>query len=96
LKDRNILLHVPLLLLFCALMGGIFPLIKIAEQTITPLTLAMLRAMLAALVLLCVVGTGMKRSFGIADFAVEKLFNPGRFAEFVFCLNTGGRRAHFR
>ena len=62
MKDRNILLHVALLLLFCALMGGVFPQIKIAEQTITPLTLAMLRAVLAALVLLCVVGIGMKRN----------------------------------
>jgi len=62
LKDRNILLHVALLLLFSALMGGLFPLIKIAEQTITPLTLAMLRAVLAALLLLCVVGVGMKRN----------------------------------
>jgi hypothetical protein len=39
-KDKNLLLHVILLLLISALMGGLFPLIKIAEQTITPLTLA--------------------------------------------------------
>lgn len=62
MKDRNIPLHVALLLLFCALMGGLFPLIQIAEQTITPLTLAMSRAVLAALVPLCVVGIGMKRN----------------------------------
>jgi drug/metabolite transporter (DMT)-like permease len=59
-KDRSTLLHVALLLLFSALMGGLFPLVKIAEQSITPLTLAMSRAILAALVLLCVVGIGMK------------------------------------
>ena len=61
-KDGNTLLHVALLLLFSALMGGLFPLVKIAEQTITPLTLAMLRAILAALVLLFAVGIGMKKN----------------------------------
>ena len=38
--DRNTLLHVLLLLLFAAVMGGVFPLTKVAEQDITPLTLA--------------------------------------------------------
>ena len=60
-KDRNPLFHVALLLLLAGLMGGLFPLIKIAEQTITPLTLAMLRALLAATVLIFIVGVGMRR-----------------------------------
>ena len=38
--DRNTLLHVLLLLLFAAVMGVAFPLTKVAEQDITPLTLA--------------------------------------------------------
>jgi drug/metabolite transporter (DMT)-like permease len=59
--DRNTLLHILLLLLLAAVMGGIFPLIKVAEQDITPLTLAMLRAVLAAIVLLFIVGIVMKR-----------------------------------
>ena len=42
-------------------MGGLFPLIEIAEQFIGPLTLAMSRAVLAAIVLLVIVGWGMKR-----------------------------------
>jgi len=42
-------------------MGGLFPLIEIAEQFIGPLTLAMSRAALAAIVLLVIVGWGMKR-----------------------------------
>jgi len=63
-KEKNILLHVTLLLLVCALMGGMFPLVKIAEQTITPLTLAMSRAMLAALVLV-VVGVVMKKDLSL-------------------------------
>jgi len=45
----------------CAMMGGLFPLIKIAEQAITPLTLGMLRGLLASVVLLLVVGSVMKR-----------------------------------
>ena len=61
-KDRKLLLHVGLLLLLSALVGGLFPLVKIAEQSITPLTLAMSRSVLAALVLLFVVGIGMKRN----------------------------------
>lgn len=64
-KDRSMLLHVALLLLFSALMGGVFPLVKIAEQTITPLTLAMSRAVLAALFLLFVVGIVMKRNLAL-------------------------------
>jgi drug/metabolite transporter (DMT)-like permease len=60
-KKKNILLHVTLLLVISALMGGLFPLIKITEQSITLLTLAMSRAVLAALVLLLVAGVGMKR-----------------------------------
>ena len=63
-KDKNILLHVTLLLLVAALTGGMFPLVKIVEQTITPLTLAMLRAMLAALVLV-VVGVVMKKDLSL-------------------------------
>jgi drug/metabolite transporter (DMT)-like permease len=54
-------LHVALLLLLGAVMGGLFPLIEIAEQFIGPLTLAMSRAALAAIVLLVIVGWGMKR-----------------------------------
>jgi len=54
-------LHIALLLLLGALMGGLFPLIEIAEQFIGPLTLAMSRAALAAIVLLVIVGWGMKR-----------------------------------
>jgi drug/metabolite transporter (DMT)-like permease len=54
-------LHIALLLLLGALMGGLFPLIEIAEQFIGPLTLAMSRAVLAATVLLVIVGWGMKR-----------------------------------
>lgn len=61
MKAGNTRLHVILLLLLSGLMGGLFPLIEIAEQTITPLTLAMSRATLAAIVLLLVVGVGMKR-----------------------------------
>jgi drug/metabolite transporter (DMT)-like permease len=61
-KDGNVLLHVGMLLLLSALIGGMFPLVKIAEQSITPLTLAMSRAILAALVLLFIVGVVMKRN----------------------------------
>jgi drug/metabolite transporter (DMT)-like permease len=59
--NKNMLLHVILLLMISALMGGVFPLVKIIEQTITPLTLAMSRALLASLVLLFAVGVVMKR-----------------------------------
>jgi drug/metabolite transporter (DMT)-like permease len=65
LKDKDILLHVGLLLLFSALMGGLFPLVKIAEETITPITLAMSRAILAALLLLFFVGIVMKRNLAL-------------------------------
>lgn len=61
-NDNNILLHVSLLLFLSALVGGLFPLVKIAEQSITPLTLAMSRSALAAFVLLFVVGVGMGRN----------------------------------
>ena len=61
-KDRNVLLHVGMLLLLSAMVGGLFPLVKIAEQSFTPLTLAMSRAILAALVLLFIVGVVMKRN----------------------------------
>lgn len=44
-----------------AMMGGVFPLIKIASNDITPVTLAMLRALMAAVILLFIVGVGMKR-----------------------------------
>ncbi len=56
------MLHVVLLLVMSALMGAVFPLLKIAEETIPPLTLSMLRAFFATLVLLIVVGIGMRRS----------------------------------
>jgi len=61
-KDRKLLLHIAMLMLLSALIGGLFPLVKIAEQSITPLTLAMSRSVLAAVVLLFVVGVGMKRN----------------------------------
>ena len=61
LKDKSAVLHIALLMFICAMMGGLFPLIKIAEQAITPLTLGMLRALLASMVLLLVVGSVMKR-----------------------------------
>ena len=61
LKDKSTVLHITLLMFICAMMGGLFPLIKIAEQAITPLTLGMLRALLASMVLLLVVGSVMKR-----------------------------------
>jgi drug/metabolite transporter (DMT)-like permease len=62
MQDRKLLLHVCLLLLFSALIGAIYPLVKIAEQTIPPLTLTLLRAVLAALILLLAVGGLMKRN----------------------------------
>ena len=60
-KDPDAILHVSLLLLFAALMGGLFPLTKIAEQAITPLSLAMVRAVMAAIFLVFIVGVGMRR-----------------------------------
>ena len=60
-KGKSTLLHIALLMFVCATMGCLFPLIKIAEQAITPLTLGMLRALLASVVLLLVVGIVMKR-----------------------------------
>jgi drug/metabolite transporter (DMT)-like permease len=50
-----------LLLLLSALLGGIFPLIEVAEKSFPPLTLATLRALLAAILLLFIVGGMMKR-----------------------------------
>lgn len=64
-KDKNLLLHVTLLLLVSALAGGMFPLVKIAEQSLTPLAIAMTRAVLAALVLLFVTGVVMKRDLSL-------------------------------
>jgi drug/metabolite transporter (DMT)-like permease len=55
-------LHVALLLVLSALIGAVYPLVKIAEDTIPPVTLTMLRAFFATLVLLIVVGAGMRRS----------------------------------
>ena len=60
-ENKQLLLHVILLLVISALMGGLFPMIKIMEQSITPLTLALSRAALASSVLLVVVGGVMKR-----------------------------------
>jgi drug/metabolite transporter (DMT)-like permease len=54
--------HVALLLVLSALIGAVYPLVKIAEETIPPVTLTMLRAFFAALLLLIVVGAGMRRS----------------------------------
>ncbi|MEZ5570993.1 MAG: DMT family transporter [Halioglobus sp.] len=61
-KDKTVLLYVALLLLFSSLMGGLFPLVKIAEHSIPPLTLALSRALLCAVVLLFAVGVVMKRN----------------------------------
>ena len=60
-RDRKTLLHIGLLLLLAVVMGGLFPLIEVAEQSFGPLTLAMSRALLAATVLLIIVGFVMKR-----------------------------------
>lgn len=60
-KDKKTLLHVVMLLLISALSGGLFPLVKIIEPSVTPLTLAMLRAVFAAVVMLFVVGFVMRR-----------------------------------
>ena len=54
--------HVALLLVLSALLGAVYPLVKIAEETIPPVTLTMLRALFATPVLLVVVGAGMRRS----------------------------------
>lgn len=78
LVNRNTLLHVVLLLLIAALMGGLFPLIKIAEQAITPLALAMLRALLAAIVLLFIVGVAMRRDLTAIFCHRGQLFSHGR------------------
>jgi len=54
--------HVALLLVLSALIGAVYPLVKIAEETIPPVTLTLLRALFATLLLLVVVGAGMRRS----------------------------------
>jgi drug/metabolite transporter (DMT)-like permease len=54
--------HVGLLLVLSALIGAVYPLVKIAEETIPPVTLTLLRAFFATLLLLIVVGAGMRRS----------------------------------
>jgi drug/metabolite transporter (DMT)-like permease len=56
--------HVVLLLLMSALIGGMFPLLKIAEQSIPPLTLTMLRTLFAATVMLFSVALLMRRPLG--------------------------------
>ena len=56
------MVHVLLLLVLSALIGAVYPLIKIAEETIPPVTLTMLRALFATSVLLIVVGAVMRRS----------------------------------
>jgi drug/metabolite transporter (DMT)-like permease len=54
--------HVALLLLMSILIGSMFPLLKIAEESIPPLTLTMLRALLATMVMFITVGLVMRRS----------------------------------
>jgi len=51
-----------MLLVFAALVGMLFPLVKIAEQTIEPLTLSMLRALLGALLLAAMIAVSGKHS----------------------------------
>ena len=60
-NDNKALRHIGLLLLLSALVGSLFPLVKIAEESVTPLTLALSRSVLAATLLLFVVGIVMKR-----------------------------------
>jgi len=62
MHNKTFLLHASLLLLFAALIGALYPLVKIAEETIPPLTLTLLRALFAVLFLLPVVGLLMKRN----------------------------------
>ena len=60
-KGNGTLRHIAFLMFISAMMGGVFPLIKVAGQDITPVTLAMVRALLAAVILLVIVGVVMKR-----------------------------------
>lgn len=59
---RSEFLHIGLLVLMSTLIGAMFPMLKIAEQSIPPLTLAMLRVLLAAGLMLITVGVLMRRS----------------------------------
>lgn len=61
MPKKNLILNSALLLLFSTLIGALYPLIKIAELSIPPLTFTLLRALLACIILLFVVGFGMKR-----------------------------------
>jgi hypothetical protein len=55
-------LHVGLLVLMSTLIGAIFPIQKIAEQSIPPLTLTTSGVLLASGLVLIIVGRLMKRS----------------------------------
>lgn len=59
---RSEFLHVGLLVLMSTLIGAMFPMLKIAEQSIPPLTLTMLRVLLASGLMLITVGVLMQRS----------------------------------
>ena len=59
---RSEFVHVALLILMSTLIGTMFPLLKIAEQSIPPLTLTMFRVLMATAMMLIIVGLVMKRS----------------------------------
>ncbi len=65
MPDRKTWIDISLMLSFAALIAVIYPLIKIAENGIPPLTVALLRALFAAILLLIVTGPILKRDLSV-------------------------------
>ena len=62
MKTDKTIQHIALLLIFSALMGALYPLIKLSEQSFPPVTMTLIRTASAALFMAFVVGIVMKRS----------------------------------
>ena len=77
--------NLALLLLFSFLIGGNYSLVKIAQETIPPITLAMTRGLLASTLLLFVVGVVMRRNLApLIGRAAGRLALLGALLAFFF------------
>ena len=76
--------NLALLLLFSFLIGGNYSLVKIAQETIPPITLTMTRGLLASLFLLYVVGVVMRRDLAPLIERAGSLVLLGALLSFFF------------